>query len=61
MPRKSKQRTIAVYTKQGSIVWLVMEGRLTNKRVKEEYDLYRNGEAGQMFKDEELEFWVEIN
>ena len=60
MPRKSKQRTIAVYTKQGSIVWLVMEGRLTNKRVKEEYDLYRNDEAGQMFKDEELEFWVEI-
>ena len=58
---KSKQHTICGYTTKKSVVWLVIDGKVNDEIVREQYDLYRNDEAGQMFKDEDLQFWEQIN
>lgn len=60
MGQKKKIRTIGVYTKNSQIAWMRSEGVLTDKIVEKLFDEYKKTDAGKMFENEEIAFWIEM-
>lgn len=61
---KTIEYTIQITTKSGMIDYLIMDlaenKELTDDAVLEFFDLYKNDEAGQALKNEELENYIII-